>query len=82
MRGRPNTIGKGLFEEASKAQNRREGLLKDGCKPSFGTLLNNFGPKATQMNFGPKATQMLQMVSFGNILQYFGLKDIPPVGVG
>ena len=45
---------------AGKPQNLRKGLLKDGCKASFGTILNNFGPKATQM---------LQMVSFGGILQ-------------
>ena len=46
-------------------QNLRKELLKDGCKASFGSILNHFRPKATQM---------LQMVSFGNILQYFGPK--------
>ena len=56
---------KGLFEEAWKAQNLRKELLKDGCKASFDSNFNHFRPKATQM---------LQMVSFGCILQYFGPK--------
>ena len=55
----------GLFEEAWKAQNLRKELLKDGCMASFGTILNHFRPKTTQM---------LQMVGFGTILQYFGPK--------
>ena len=52
-------LRKGLFEEAWKAQNLRKELLKDGCMASFGTILNHFRPKTTQM---------LQMVSFGCIL--------------